>query len=118
MSDLRLNGSSGVARQDAGDDDVPRVLVIDIDPPIEFSNGKTYDTLRLEEPTGQAVQKAEQELKDGANWASLRAYQFALISNATGVPRGVIERMRISQIIQAADFLQTFLPGGRLIGEN
>jgi Phage tail assembly chaperone proteins, E, or 41 or 14 len=95
----------------AGDDDFPRSLVIEIDPPIDW-NGKTYGELRLEEPTGQMIQKAEQELSNGANFAALRNYQFSLVSNCSGVPRQVIMQMRITQIQQAADFLSRFMPGG------
>ena len=100
----------------SADDELPRVLVIEIDPPITWSNGKTYTELRLEEPTGQMIVRAEQELANGANFAALRKYQFALVSNAADVPRGVIEQMRISQIQKAADFLSAFMPGGRPIG--
>lgn len=98
-------------------DELPQILVIEIDPPIEW-NGKTFAELRVEEPSGKAVRKAEQELAQGANFASLRSYQFALVSNATGVPVAVIEQMRISQIQQAADFLGRFMPGGLGTGGN
>ena len=96
---------------DDADDDLPRILDIEIDPPIEW-NGKTYSTLHLEEPTGRMIEKAEQELSGGANFAALRKYQFALVSNASHTPRAVVEKMRISQIQQAADFLGSFMPGG------
>lgn len=97
------------------DDDLPKFLVIEIDPPVEW-NGRTFSEMRLEEPTGQMIVKSEQELANGANFASLRNYQFALVSNCSGIPRQAIEKMRISQIQKAADFLSAFMPGGRPIG--
>lgn len=112
-----LNGTSGFPGDGSADasDELPRFLVIEIDPPIEW-NGKTYAEMRLEEPTGQMIAKSEQELANGANFAALRAYQFALVSNCSGVPRQAIEKMRISQIQKAADFLSSFMPGGLRTG--
>jgi hypothetical protein len=99
------------------DPDSPRFLDIDLYPAIE-ANGKTYAILHLEEPTGRMVQRAEQELGNGGNMGSLRAFQIALVSNAAGVPRSVVEQMRISQIRKAADFLASFISGGPEIGES
>lgn len=113
-----LNGNGlhpGVDGSTGDDDDLPRFLVFDIDPPIEW-NGKTYSEMRLEEPTGQMIVKSEQELANGANFAALRNYQFALVSNCSGIPRQAIEKMRISQIQKAADFLSSFMPGGLRTG--
>ena len=111
------NGITPGRTEISPDDDLPRFLVITIDPPVEW-NGKTYDELRLEEPTGKMIQKAEQELSNGANFAALRNYQFSLVSNASGVPRQAVEMMRISQIQKAADFLASFMPGGLGTGGN
>jgi hypothetical protein len=99
------------------DDDTPRSLDIELDPPIEF-NGKTYSTLHLEEPTGRMIERAESELATTANIHTLRKYQFAIVSLASGVPRGAIEQMRISQIEDAALFLARFTGGGRATGET
>jgi Phage tail assembly chaperone proteins, E, or 41 or 14 len=110
-----LNGGLHPGIDPPADDDLPKFLVIEIDPPVEW-NGKTYSELRLEEPTGKMIVKSEQELANGANFASLRNYQFALVSNCSGVPRQAIELMRITQIQKAADFLSAFMPGGRQIG--
>lgn len=115
MTGTLTNGSSpGLALAGAGDD-VPRILVIDLDPPIEW-NGKTYETMRIEEPTGRMVLKAESELQGGANFLTLRNYQFSLVSNASGIPRQAIEMMRISDITKASDFLASFMPGGLRTG--
>lgn len=116
-----LNGAGGGLMPGADfkrrNPDLPLVLDLDIDPPVEW-NGRTFTTLHLEEPTGQMIVKSEQELANGANFAALRRYQFALVSNASGIPRQAIELMRISQIQEAADFLSSFLPGGLGTGES
>lgn len=93
------------------DDDTPRVLSIDIDPPIEH-NGKSYSVMNLEEPTGRQIERAESELAPGVNVHTLRKYQFALVSQASGLPRAVVEQMKISQIKKAADFLAPFIAAG------
>ena len=111
---------NGLAQQEPGaaaaDDDLPRTLVIELDPPITWSNDKTYTELRLEEPTGQQVIKAEQELMPPINYVKLRMYQFVLISLVADVPRGVVEKMRITQITKATDFLSAYMPGGLSTG--
>jgi hypothetical protein len=91
--------------------DLPRSLTIEIDPPIEW-NGRTFSEMRLEEPKGKQVRRAEQELATGANFATLRAYQFALVSQCSGIPVQVIDEMWIGDIQKAADFLARFMPGG------
>jgi hypothetical protein len=99
------------------DDDLPRFLDIEIDPPVEW-NGKTYSTLHLEEPTGQQIERAEAELAAVVNIHTLRKYQFAIVSQASGMPRQAVEKMRISQIKQAADFLTSFTSSGPETGES
>lgn len=89
-----------------------------IDPPIEWSDGKTYEVLHLQEPTGKQMEMAESELKAETNIYTLRRYQIALISHASKTPKGVIENMRISQIEEASSFLQRFTRGGRETGET
>jgi hypothetical protein len=96
----------------------PLTMDLVIDPPIEGSNGKTYEHLHLEEPTARMVERAEAELAGNFNVHSLRKYQIALVSHATGTPRDVIERMRISQLTKASDFLSTFIGSGRAIGAS
>jgi hypothetical protein len=97
--------------------DNPRVLDIEIDPPVEW-NGKTYNVLHLKEPTGRQVERAEGELTANSNFQSLRKYQFALLSLVSGVPRQVIEQMRITQINEGTDFLRPFISGGQETGGN
>ena len=99
------------------DDDAPRTLDIVIDPPVEW-NSKTYESLHLEEPTAHMVERAEVELAGNVNVHALRKYQIALVSQCSGVPRQVVERMRISQVRECADFLSSFISGGPAIGES
>src|SRR5262249_42795894 len=87
-----------------------RTLDIAIEPPITV-NDRTYTTLHLEEPSAQMVVAAEAELAGPMNVHSLRKYQIALVSQGSKTPRAVIERMRISQVREAADFLSQFIGG-------
>lgn len=100
-----------------GEDAFPRTLDIEIDPPLEV-NGKTYSSLRLEEPTARMVERAESELGGTMTVHTLRKYQIALVSQGSGTPRAVIEQMRISQVRQAADFLSSFIGVGLPTGES
>jgi hypothetical protein len=97
--------------------DESRIKDIEIDPPIEV-NGKTYDVLHLEEPTAQMIERAEQELSGAMSVHALRKYQISLVSLGSKTPRAVVERMRISQVKEAADFLSSFIGGGPAIGAN
>lgn len=120
---IPIRGTGNGADETRADDGTPRILDLELDPPVEF-NGKTYTVLHFEEPLAGNVKRAEQELANGASFAALRAYQFALVartaqvpdSDAMGVPGGVIEKMRISEVDRVFDFLSVFLPGGPGIG--
>jgi hypothetical protein len=105
------NLQPGAANRGRVDDALPRSLDIEIDPLVDFS-GKTYSSLHLEEPTMQMVNRAEQEMPN------TRGYQTALISHAAGVPRAVIDKMRISQANEAFAFLSGFLRAGLQTIEN
>src|ERR1700739_4519536 len=89
-------------------DGLPRSLDIEIDPPVQWDS-KTFDHLHLEEPTARMVLRAEGELSGTVNMPQMRAYQIALVSHAAGVPRQVIEQMRISQMLEAFGFLAHFI---------
>jgi Phage tail assembly chaperone proteins, E, or 41 or 14 len=106
---------AGVPAADA----FPRVLDLEIDPPVEA--GQIYSTMHLREPTFQEVRTAETEMvRDAfgrATDGSTRAYQLALISKVSGVPRQAIDQMRISQVDQAFLFLISFRPPGPATGE-
>jgi hypothetical protein len=97
--------------------DEPRTLDIEIDPPIE-ANNKTWTSLHLEEPTAKMIELAEAELAGNMSVHALRKYQIALVSQGAKVPRAVVERMRISQVREAADFLSGFIGGGPATGAS
>ena len=120
MSFFRMstNGSTGTGYvEDEGlaghapDTDDIRTMDLDIDPPIEI-NGKPYTRLHLEEPTAQMMERAEAELAHGYDAWSLRKYQIWLVSQGGKLPRAVVEKMRVTQVKKAADFLQSFLASG------
>jgi hypothetical protein len=103
--------------QRRSDDDAPRTLDMVIDPPIEWNNN-TYESLHLEEPTHHQVERAESELAGSVNVHTLRKYQASLVSQCSGLPRQVVDRMRIGQVREAADFLSAFISGGPRTGET
>lgn len=109
LDDYAGNGEDHAAAASAAISE-GRTLDIEIDPPIVF-NDRTYTTLHLEEPTGQMVLNAEAELAGGMNMHSMRRYQFALVSHGGKIPRQAVDKMRISQIREAADFLSQFIGG-------
>jgi hypothetical protein len=96
----------------------PRTKEIELYEPIIGSNNQRYDTLHLEEPTANMVERAEQELSGNMSVHALRKYQIALVSQGAKVPRDVVAKMRISQVKEAADFLSSFIGGGPAIGET
>jgi Phage tail assembly chaperone proteins, E, or 41 or 14 len=108
------NGVSPAAKEDS--DSFPRTLDIVIDPPIEFG-GKTYDSLHLEEPTAKQVRVAEVEFVGDYGPQHFRNFQVALISQVSNVPRGAIEDMRISQLLEAYAFLRHYSGHGPAIGQ-
>jgi hypothetical protein len=116
LAQTRL-AANGEASAEPDLDDLPRTLDIELDPPVE-DNGKTYSTLHLEEPTGLMVERAEAELAGAMSVHALRKYQISLVSHGAGVPRSVVNKMRISQIREAADFLSRFIGGGPPTGET
>jgi hypothetical protein len=93
----------------------PRELDLEIDPPIEFLK-KRFTTLHLEEPTALQMQRAEFEIAEASNMFTLRRYQIKLVAEVAGVPREVVERMRISQVGEAFRFLEPYTPLFRLTG--
>jgi hypothetical protein len=95
----------------AGPVDPPRVRDFDLDPPIEF-NKKPFTRLHLEEPTARMVERAEQELAQGANTYTMRRYSVTLVAQTARVPREVVEMMRIKQVEECFDFLAGLLSPG------
>ena len=115
---MQGNGDAAtLARIDPGHVEVPRTLDLELDPPIEYQ-GKTYTALHFEEPTTKQQRMSEQELAAGVNMLSLRNQQIALVSQCAGVPRQVIDMMRISQMVEAYNFLAPFSGAGPQTGAN
>ena len=81
------------------------------------SNGKTYDRMHLEEPTAKMVRTAEQELTGDYGPHHQRNFQIKLVELASGIPRGAIEQMRISQLLEAYNFLRRWSGHGPAIGQ-
>jgi hypothetical protein len=116
---LETSGNGHTAEIPA--DAFPRVLDLDIDPPVEFG-GKTFTNMHLHEPSFQQVREAEVErVRDPfGNYtdASTRLYEMTLISKVSKVPRQAIDQMRVSQVDQAFIFLTSFRPPGPATGET
>jgi Phage tail assembly chaperone proteins, E, or 41 or 14 len=111
-----MDGMSLADQMDAEAEAVaPRVLDLELDPPITFQK-KPFATLHLEEPTGKMMERAEQELAGGVNAYALRRFQITLVAQSAKVPREVVEAMPVGQIARAWDFLETLLPGGPATG--
>lgn len=94
--------------------EIPDEMTIDF-PEIVIDSNRV-DRIVLREPTGQQVQKAETELKGGVNVASMRMYQISLVSQCSGVPRQVIERLPISKLNEASRYAQSFIDAGPATG--
>jgi hypothetical protein len=94
-----------------------RTLDIDLDPPVSSSNGQTYATLHLQEPTGKQVYAAELELKSNPptvpEW---RAFQIALLSQVSGINRDAIGNIPIGVLDEAIDFLNSIRRSVRRTG--
>lgn len=99
-------------------DKFPRTLDLVLDPPLEFkSTGKIYDSMHLEEPTAKMVRTAEQELTGDYGPHHQRNFQIKLVELASGIPRAALEDMRISQLLEAYNFLRRYSGHGPAIGQ-
>jgi hypothetical protein len=97
-------------------DGIARTLDLVLDPPIRMDDGREIDNLHLEEPTINEVIQAEGELIAGGHVQNVDKYRVALISQASKTPRTVINKMRVSQVYEAYNFLMGFWPPGHRIG--
>ena len=95
-----------------GADDLP-TREFELNPPIEFSNGQTYRTLHLREPTAGEMRDARREVPTQMpSGDQISNFNIVLLSLVTKVPRGAIERMRHSEVEEAALFLLTLANRG------
>lgn len=76
--------------------------------PITY-DGKSADRLVLVEPTVRAVRAAETRLQHGVNAETLQTYQMHLVHEVSGVALAVIDRLPISTLLRAADWLEAFV---------
>lgn len=78
-------------------------MILDLDPPIEFS-GKQTSSLELREPTVAEYMKAQAESKGDS--VKLLVHLIAAVSDSN---RQIIEKLPMSTFIKAGDFVQSFL---------
>ena len=83
-------------------------LIIPLDPPISNGGGAVTE-LTLQEPTAAQVRAAESHLRNGVNPQSLRDYQLSLVTSVSGVSRQAIDKLPVSKLLEAADYLQGFI---------
>ncbi len=83
-------------------------LVIILDTPIAHGGG-TVTELTLQEPLAAQVRAAESHLRNGVNAQTLRDYQLALVTSVSGVARQAIDKLPVSKLLEAADYLQGFI---------
>lgn len=80
------------------------VTAIPLDPALEFG-GKTYDELRIREPTWGELQEARRsDVADDA----------VLIGKLSGVPRQALSLLPASVMLEAGEIVQGFLVRRRL----
>lgn len=91
-------------------DEQPESLVIELDKPISY-NGGSYDRLELREPTVGEVSRA---LKKGPADLDIA---MVLIVAVSGAPPAVVEKLPITVVARASDYLKGFTtPAGRGTG--
>ena len=83
-------------------------LVIPLDPPITVKGGE-WAQITLVEPRAQQVRLAEKELDERLSEASHTAYQMELVRAVAGVPKAVVEALRVRQLGEAYNFLAGFM---------
>lgn len=95
--------------------DIPPSMTVPIEPPVTF-DGKEYRELVLREPKAGEVQQADQQVRNGATMSNLRNREHHLVAKVSGVPLPVIEKLGISRITLAMEYLNRFLDGGPRTG--
>lgn len=91
-----------------------RSLDIALEPAIEHAGG-TVAALRLREPTGREMREAERTLSDAISVESSSAFEVALIGAVSGLPEDVLNKLKISVMHRARQFVTGFdaQSGGR-----
>lgn len=93
----------------------PAMLILPINPPIEFQGAK-YDTLTLREPTAGQKRTASEQLRNGTNAATVNLYEIHMVSQVSAAPIAVIERLPVSTLNKAMGYIDYFLDAGRRTG--
>ncbi len=95
--------------------DLPPSLVIDgLD--IEW-NGQKCDAIELREPKMHEMRTAYHELKND-DAESMANFQIALVCAVSGKPKQIIERMSVSKMHEAFEYVSGFMNPGPTTGEN
>lgn len=96
--------------------DIPPSMTVAIEPPVTF-DGREYRELVLREPRAGEVRQADEQVRNGATMSNLRNREHHLVSKVSGVPLPVIEKLGISRITLAMEYLNRFfLDGGPRTG--
>ena len=74
---------------------------------------RTWDEIPLREPKAIHVKRAEAELK-AMTPEAMRAYEFRLISEVSGIPIPALHEVPVSRLNEAATYLASFVEGGRV----
>jgi hypothetical protein len=91
--------------------ELPPSLLIEFDPPIEWSAGNV-DAIELREPTIAEYMKAQKEIRPNATVDQYTAFQITLIAAVSGKPRQVIEKMPVRKVAEAFKYLEGFTNPG------
>lgn len=84
-----------------------RWLDIALESAIEHAGG-TVAALRLREPTGREMREAERTLSDAISVESSSAFEIALIGAVSGLPEDVLNKLKISVMHRARQFVTGF----------
>lgn len=118
MSDAliqRANGNGADLSGEFKEPPPPATLELEVD--VTF-HAQHITVLRLKEPTGKQMRRAEQELVSGPNAHTLRMFQMRLIAEVANVPFEVIDQVPVSKLNQAMDFLSLIMDAGRETGRT
>lgn len=89
-----------------------RRLDIALEPAIEHAGG-TVAALHLREPTGREMREAERTLSDAISVESSSAFEIALIGAVSGLPEDVLNKLKISVMHRARQFVTGIRLGER-----
>lgn len=95
--------------------DIPPTLTIPIDPPVAFE-GREYGQIILREPRAGQVRQADEQVRGGVTMAAMRTREHHLVASVSGLPFPVVERLPVSRVTLAMEYLNRFLAVGRQTG--